>query len=551
MSQTSRSSVESAGAGFQHSRAPVYGEAGNFTTVLESSVLGGKAVRALHEDSAGRIWIGTAGGNLACVVTGRYLNWNLNLSTADDVILGILSDDDGDLWLGTSKGIYHATASDINIALSGTTPIRCQLVYDATSPANNSATTYGWPGAMKSPDGKLWFGLANGVVTLDPKRLSADSSPLPLLIEEVVVNGSPLARPAVNQSFALVERAVRLPSNLRSLEFQFTALNFSAPEKVRFRHRLDGFDPDWVDGGIERSVRYGRLPYGRYTFRVQAGSGESWYENGAAFGFVVPTPIWRSQWALASYVMLAVVIVASIARLVSNRRLRRRLAVLAQQQSLERERMRIAQDMHDEIGSKLTKISYMSERAKGELQGQDTVARKLDSIAHTSRDLLQSLDEIVWAVNPHNDTLEHLAAYLGHYATEYLQNTAVECELHIPQGLPHHPLTAETRHNLFLAFEEALNNALKHGRASRVRVDMRIAPGQFEIRIEDNGCGFDAGKAVSEKPEPGAQIGRRVGNGLRNLHQRLTDVGGRCSIASQPGKGTTVSLTVPFTPRTH
>ncbi len=556
----------------------VRGEPGIFKTILDPSVLGGKAVRAIHEDSAGRIWIGTAGGNLACVVTGRYLNWNLNLSTADDSILGILTDDEGDLWLGTSRGIYHATASDIKAALSGTTPIRCQSVYDANSPANNSATTYGWPGAVKSPDGKLWFGLAGGVVTLDPQRLSVDSSPLPLLIEEVVVNGISLPQPMTSEQGPTVghdvrsapgddssprrlqtkttltrgaEKFVRLPSNLRSLEFQFTALNFSAPEKIRFRHRLDGFDPDWVDGGIERSVRYGRLPYGRYTFRVQAGSGESWHESGAAFGFVVPTPIWRSQWALAFYVMLAVVIVASIARLVSNRRLRRRLAVLAQQQSLERERMRIAQDMHDEIGSKLTKISYMSERAKGELQGQEAVARKLDSIALTSRDLLQSLDEIVWAVNPHNDTLEHLAAYLGHYATEYLQNTAVECELHIPQGLPHHPLSAETRHNLFLAFEEALNNALKHGRATRIRVDMRIVPGQFEIRIEDNGCGFDAEKAVSAKPEPGAQTGRRVGNGLRNLHQRLTDVGGKCSISSQPGKGTTVSLTVPFKPRGH
>ncbi len=527
------------------------GEADIFKIVLEPSVLGGKAVRAMHEDSAGRIWIGTAGGNLACVVTGRYLNWNLNLATPDDSILGILTDDDGDLWLGTSKGIYHAVSSDINAALSGQMPIRCQLVFETAMAPNNTSTSYGWPGATKAADGKLWFGISGGIVTLDPQRLLVDSTPLPVLIEDVLVNGSLLTHPMTKVSTNGAEKTVRLPSNLRSLEFQFTALNFSAPEKVRFRHKLDGFDPDWVDGGGERSVRYGRLPYGRYTFRVQAGSGDDWYENGGAFEFLIPTPAWRTEWALAIYGALAVILVASIARLVSNRRLRRRLAVLAQQQSLERERMRIAQDMHDEIGSKLTKISYMSERAKGELQGQEAVARKLDSIAHTSRDLLQSLDEIVWAVNPHNDTLEHLAAYLGHYATEYLQNTAVECELHIPQGLPHHPLSAETRHNLFLAFEEALNNALKHGHASRVLVDMRIIPGQFEIRIEDDGCGFDAEKAVSAKPEPGAQIGRRVGNGLRNLHQRLTDVGGKCSISSHLGKGTAVSLTVPFKPRGH
>jgi signal transduction histidine kinase len=208
--------------------------------------------------------------------------------------------------------------------------------------------------------------------------------------------------------------------------------------------------------------------------------------------------------------------------------------------------MRIAQDMHDEIGSKLTKISYMSERAKGELQGQESVAKKLNSIAGTSRDLLQSLDEIVWAVNPHNDTLEHLAAYLGHYATEYLQNTAVECELHIPQHLPYQPLSAEARHNLFLAFEEALNNALKHGQATRVSVDMEAEPGQFEIRVEDNGCGFDLEAVLSAQSDP-ASPERRIGNGMRNLQQRLAGVGGTCRIRSRPGAGTTVTLVLPLT----
>jgi signal transduction histidine kinase len=279
---------------------------------------------------------------------------------------------------------------------------------------------------------------------------------------------------------------------------------------------------------------------------VQAGSGDAWTEQGAAFRFLIPAPAWRSAWALTIYVAVAVMLVAGTARVMFNRRLRRRLAVLAQQQAMERERMRIAQDMHDEIGSKLTKISFMSERAKGELQGQEPVARKLDSIAHTSRDLLQSLDEIVWAVNPHNDTLENLAAYLGHYATEYLQNTAVECELHIPQGLPHYPLSAETRHNLFLAFEESLNNALKHGRASRIRVHMRAEPRLFEIQIEDNGCGFDAEAILSADQNSGVLAGRRIGNGLRNIQQRLAEPGGSCTIRSTPGQGTTVILSVPL-----
>ena len=369
-----------------------------------------------------------------------------------------------------------------------------------------------------------------------------------VLIEEISVNGRAL--PRTPQKTAPADKAslpARFPSNVRSLDIHFTALDLSAPEKIRFRHRLEGSDSDWVmDADLTREVHYPLLAYGPYTFRVQAGSADQeWFDNEATFRFIIPTPIWRTQWALAVYVMTGLVLAGALARVVLARRFRHRLAALAAQQAMERERMRIARDMHDEIGSKLTKISFMTELAKRGLEGQGLLAEKLDAIAGTSRDLLQTLDEIVWAVNPHNDTLEHLAAYLGQYATEYLQNTAVECELHIPRGLPHHPLSAEARHNLFLAFEESLNNALKHGAAKRVRVDMQVGRSEFEITVEDNGCGFDP----DITNQNGVSAGRS-GNGLRNMRQRLELLGGRCTIRSVQGNGTTVILSVPLAPAT-
>lgn len=528
------------------------GDRGRFRCVGEPAALGGKAIRALNEDAAGRLWLGTASGRLACLAGGRLQSWEAG--SAEESIVGILSDEAGDLWLGMDKTIHRIARRDVSGLLSGQSPLRSQLIFEAGASANN-APAYGWPRAAKSPDGKLWFGMVNGVVAVDPRGGAVEPSPPPVLIEAILANGQSLARlPAAGATARPGDGTapIRLSSDLRSLELQFTALSFAAPEKVRFRYRLDGFDPDWVNGGADRKVRYGRLPYGTYAFHVQAGTaGDSWYEDGADFHFLIPPPVWRSQWALGAYGVAAIGLVAGTARLVSHRRLRGHLATLAAQQAMERERMRIAQNMHDEIGSKLTKISFLSERAKGELQGQEPVAIKLDSIASTSRDLLQSLDEIVWAVNPHNDTLEHLAAYLGHYATEYLQNTAVECELHIPRGLPHEPLSAETRHNLFLAFEEALNNALKHGGASRVQVEMVIEPACFEIRIHDNGCGFDLGVKNSARDDDGAKSKKRGGNGLPNMRQRLADVGGRCTIRSQAGQGTTVILTVPLKAETN
>ena len=191
--------------------------------------------------------------------------------------------------------------------------------------------------------------------------------------------------------------------------------------------------------------------------------------------------------------------------------------------------------MHDEIGSRLTRISYFSELA---LQEETPSKESLHSIADTIRDLLQTLDEIVWAVNPQNDTLENLAAYLGYYVTEYLHNTSVECKLDIPPNLPLIPLTAETRHNIFLAFEEALSNALRHSGATRVCVDMNQSDGRFEIRVQDNGRGFDrSGGGKNNSPDR-----KQRGNGLVNIVQRLESVGGEANIESNPGKGTVVTL---------
>ncbi|HEV2692611.1 MAG TPA: two-component regulator propeller domain-containing protein, partial [Verrucomicrobiae bacterium] len=538
-------------AGFSNGRV-FRGDNGLFHQVGLRTATAGKAIRSLYEDLAGNLWVGATGGRLTCVANERVLSWDLNPPSPEDhSIVGILSSDDGDLWLGTGAAIYRVAQHEIAAMIAGQTVFRPQLVYKADAAAS-PAPAYGWPQAARSPDGKLWFGMASAVVSLDLRTPMNNFEAPSVLIEEIAANEKALPYAVIKGLPAAVAKGrapKRLSSDLASLDIQFTALNLSAPEKIRFRHRLEGIEPGWVvDNDGVRKVHYGPLPYGAYTFRVQAGTAdEAWFEPGASFRFLVPTPVWRTGWALAGYILFTIIVIAGTARHFFNRRLRRKLEVLAAQQAMERERMRIAKDMHDEIGSKLTKISFMSERAKGELQGQESVARKLYSIAHTSRDLLQTLDEIVWAVNPHNDTLEHLANYLGQYATEYLQNTAVDCELHIPGGLPEHPFSAETRHNIFLAFEEALNNALKHGHASLVCIDMMFEPGRFQIKIKDNGRGFDPARPGANH-EPATA--NRGGNGLRNMTQRLADTGGTCTVTSQPGQGTTVCFTVPLTATT-
>jgi len=519
-------------------------EDGKITGVERLKNLGGFPVLALHEAEQGRLWIGTSGGGLACLIRGAMLNWNTNSGLPSDIVAGVVEDQVKNLWLATGAGIYRVNRSDVSKSLDKPgTSLVCKLMAAAKT-LPESTMVSGGARSVLSPDGQLWFATSDGVLNADTRQSEIEPSLLPLYIESAAYNGQPpfpLLRGGLWSSAGNGTTLFKSPVDLRSLEIHFTALNFAAPEEVQFRHKLDGFDPDWVDDANDRSARYGRLPYGHYRFRVAARNAEgAWQEAAETFVFVVPTPFYLQTWAIGLFVVAAVMLVAGIVRLVSHRRLRFALARLEQQQSLERERMRIARDMHDEMGSKLTKISFLSEHAQVDAESVGPLADKIESIAQTSRELLQTMDEIVWVVNPRNDTLENLIAYLGHYAVEYFQNTKIECEIRLPHEIPHCPLSSEMRHNLFLTFEEALNNVLKHSAATKVKVEMTINADGCEVKVADNGRGFEVPVLQANVPPRGG----RGGNGLKNMHQRLMDTGGECLFASQPGNGTTVTMCI-------
>lgn len=522
-------------------------ERGKFTLLQSDPATEVKPVLALCEDERGRLWVGTAGNGMRCVVNGANATWMTSNWLPNNYIAGIVQDSAGNLWLATGAGIFRISHTELEKSLAEPTAAPgAKLIVDART-TSESMMAMGGPRALVAPEGKLWFATSEGVLNMDTRRPEVDSTPLPPFIENVTINGGKPLSVLWNATWSSVHTNKSVTMTLRdlkSLEIRFTALSFATPEKTRFRHKLEGFDVDWVDDGNTRFKRYDRLPYGNYVFRVAARQADGlWQEAGNPFAFEVPTPVYLQSWAIGAYCVTAVALVAGIVRVVSHRRLRRALTLLEQQQALERERMRIARDMHDEIGSKLTKISFLSEHARVDAKAEGPLAGKIESIAETSRDLLQTMDEIVWVVNPRNDTLEHLTAYLSHYADEYFQNTSIEFELRLPQTVSHLPVSSEIRHNLFLAFEETLNNVLKHSGATKVKVEMLVKLPKFEIVVTDNGCGFDPATRPVALSRPGNR-GGRGGNGLRNIRQRLVDVGGECEFRSQPGSGTVVTLRI-------
>jgi signal transduction histidine kinase len=331
----------------------------------------------------------------------------------------------------------------------------------------------------------------------------------------------------------------------QSFEIRFTGLSFAAPEKVLFKYKLDGLERAWVDAGTKRFAQYSYLPPGDYAFHVMAcNNDEVWNENGAALAFTVLPWFWQTWLFRLAAVATGAGLVGGSALWIGRRRVRARLAQLERQQAVERERARIARDIHDDLGASLTRITLLSQTVRAELEGQQQAAADLDQIYGTARELTRAMDEIVWAVNPRHDSLDSLVTYLGRFAQNFLSAAGLRCRLDVPLHLPAWPLTAEIRHNAFLAFKEALHNAVKHARASEVRISLELSSEGFVLIVGDNGCGFELngfkdGTALSERI---TRLGG--GNGLVNMRKRLEEIGGRCDWDTAPGEGTRVKLVI-------
>jgi signal transduction histidine kinase len=210
------------------------------------------------------------------------------------------------------------------------------------------------------------------------------------------------------------------------------------------------------------------------------------------------------------------------------------LRALHQKELIERERARIARDLHDQLGANLTQVTLLGEMAEADKHLPDEIEQHAQQICATARETTRSLDEIVWAVNPSNDTLEGLANYACKYAQDYFALANVSFHADLPSDLPATPILPEVRHNVFLAFKEAVNNVVKHAQATKARVWLRLEPGEFILGVEDNGRG------------PGDVSARTLRNGLKNMNKRLADVHGQFEIAPGPNGGTVVRLTVPL-----
>jgi signal transduction histidine kinase/ligand-binding sensor domain-containing protein len=511
------------------------------STVKESRPM---SIRRLYATPDGSLWIGYAGYGLGRLKSGHYSRITTEQGLNDDYISQMVADDQGWLWFGSNRGIFQVRQSDLVDCLEGQIEHVRSIAYGKGEGLPSLQASFeGFPGAIRSRGGQLLIPMRTGLAIVHPENIHVTATPPPVALERVKVDDrtvalydsrSPLqSHPSKNWlNLRNPGGVLALPPTHRKIEFEFAALSFTAVENARFRYRLEGYDDGWVEVGTERNASYPHLPAGNYHFQVAAGNNLGvWSETGVALTLEVSPFFWQTWWFRGLALITFAAGVTAVVRYVSFRRLRVRMQLLEQQAALEKERARIARDMHDEVGAKLTRLSLLSEMAAGHAGLPSSASGEVKEISETARETIRSFEEIVWAVNPRNDTLADLVHYLCRYAEDYFDGSPVQCAFDLGTEIPHVMLPTEVRHHVFLAAKEALSNVLKHANASRVRLQLALAPDEFKISIEDDGCGFDI--AAPPKRASG-------GNGLENMRERLHSIGGRLECHSQPNQGTRI-----------
>ncbi len=467
---------------------------------------------SIHLDADGVAWVGTSRRGLHRVKDGRDVAFTASQGLQNDNVTQVLEDHEGHLWLGSNQGISRVAKRQLDDLAEGRIARLTPAMFDNADGMRSRECNYG-RGARTS-DGRLWFPTIRGVVVVDPRRVRPNTVRAPVHVERVVANGREVPRDVVGGAV--------VPPGEGRLEFHFTALSYLAPQRVRFSHRLEGFEAEWSAPDTRREATFTNLPPGRYTFRVRATNSDGiWNEEGASFPVRLQPHFHQTLWFAA----LVAAAVAAVAWRVHHFRTQRLV-------EMERVRTRIAADLHDDIGAGLSQIAVLSEVAAQRLPAAGGVGDALGKIAGTAGELIDSMSDIVWAVNPRNDRLEDLVRRMRELVSEVSSARGLQMGFQA-SGVDGQVLSPDLRRHVYLIFKEGLSNAARHSGGTRVDVALAVSGGRLALRLADDGRGFDRSQPSD-------------GNGLTTMTRRAVELGGRAEITCPAAGGTVLTLDVPL-----
>lgn len=499
----------------------------NIQKFSRESGLNGSSILSMLYTSTGHLLAGTSGHGIAVLDGDKFRHISTEQGLYDPVVSQMVEDTFGYLWIGSTMGIFRIELSDVGAWLNHEKQSVTSMVYGKTHGLSNLEIISDYqPGASLTNDGIVQFATNKGVVRVDPEDIESSYSQPNAVIDSVHIDD--ILLPGNNP--------IRVRSGFQRISFNYTAASFASPKSIQYRCSLEGFDDDWIRVGKERSIRYVRLPPGNYTFKISASdqNGE-WSSRYASIPIFVVPRWWETTFARGSFLILFTLSIGFIVRMIMIRRMQMAIERTRQEMMLERERTRISKDLHDDLGARLTEIAFMADLAPKDPADAATDESAWSSIARRARKAVVSLDETVWMIDPGKDALEQFVTYVVQYSTEFCGRSDLACRFNIPESLPSVKLEGRTRHHLFLAFKEALNNVVRHAEATVVNIRICCDFNVLQISVADNGKGLNLEEAES---------GQR--HGISNMRDRLKRLGGEFGIQSSPENGTIITFTLTF-----
>jgi ligand-binding sensor domain-containing protein/signal transduction histidine kinase len=492
---------------------------GRFTNFTTKQGLLSNVITSLYEDQEHNIWIGTNGGGLNQLSNGRFASYTTQNGLLDNVIYRILEDGQRNLWLSSPKGIFKISLSELNDFAAGRIKSLNVTTYGTSDGMlTRECSGGGHPAGWRSSEGKLWFSTIRGIAMIDPGHTQFNQQPPPVAIEQIRVDDKPV----------VTNGQIQLPAGTTRLDFYFAALSFVAPEKVRFRYKLEGFDPDWVDGGTQHAAFYTNLRPGSYNFRVIASNNDGvWNLQGAAIQFYLRPHFYQTYW----FYGLLILSLALIAWQIYKQRVR---TMQAQFDAVLAERTRIAREIHDNLAQELLGISVQLEVvARTMPSGAEAAKSHLDRVRMLVRHGIAEARRYVWDLRSQALDNADLPTALTETARRLTADFPIEAQVQV-SGI-FRPLPQPVEDNLLRIAQEAINNAVAHAQPEHVLVNLTFDIRRVQLSVRDDGRGFDPG-AVSSNGH----------FGLVGMRERAQRIGGTLSIVSSAETGTEILVDVPI-----
>lgn len=519
---------------------------GQFGVFTEKDGLAGNFVRSIYEDEEGLLWFGTYDSGLSLYRDGKFTKFTAENGLFSNGVFAILPDVRGNFWMSSNQGIYRVSRQQLVDFADGKLASVVSTAYNKSDGMLSTECNGGrQPSGIRASDGRLWFPTQDGVAIVNPDAVPFNPLPPPVVIEGATVNGKPITD---------LDSAIVMQPGQTNLSISYTGLSFIKPEQVRFRYKLEGLDDDWTEAANRRDVFYPYLPPGNYVFRVMAANSDNiWSETAAAINIEIIPAFYRRWW----FITFCLFALGGVGFLLYKRRVDQlQTARLAQEEfsrrlidAHETERRRIAAELHDSLGQSLAIIKNQAVFGSQTSVDLNAAKEQFEQISNQSARAIGEVREIAYNLRPYlldrlglTKAVKSMLKKISEVGAIYVHSDIDDIDGVFP---------AQTEISIYRVLQESLNNILKHSEASEARVSIKKNGRIVSIKIEDNGCGFDA--RPSNYDVHSTMAGERTGFGLFGMAERIKILGGTHTIESEIGKGTIVKidLTMPGTDGTN